>query len=223
MSKFHAIYGKGGDTPSPGPGGDTYGEVQTLLWENPNPKLDFAPQKVTIDLSEYDGCIIEFNADASATLLGTRIKSGKTSIGGGFTSVNADGSFSRTSVIASDGVTFNAGYLNGNISNGHCIPAKIYGYKQYKTGSIAGEHGAVTINANTDINLDADSYYLLYSSDWRDDVTITASKGTVITSMQTIRTGSTTVYGGTAILKTDSKGILNTNIAGRVKKLSVGD
>ena len=56
MSKFHAIYGNGGGTPEPG--GDIHGEVQTLLWTNPNTKTNFDAKKVELNLSRYDGVII---------------------------------------------------------------------------------------------------------------------------------------------------------------------
>ena len=49
MSKFHAIYNKGGVSPEPG--GEGHGEVQTLLWTNPNTTVDFGAKKVTLNFS----------------------------------------------------------------------------------------------------------------------------------------------------------------------------
>lgn len=164
MSKFHAIYGNGGVSPEPG--GDTYGEVQTLLWTNPSIHTDFNPQTVTLDLTSYDGVIIEFNTDNTGGALGTRVKSGKTSIGAGFTSINKDGSFSRNFVISNSGVVFDNGYLNSNPSPGHCVPIKIYGYKQYETGNIefnwsvsSSTNASESIGLNNKYTAPLDGYY----------------------------------------------------------------
>lgn len=164
MSKFHAIYSKGGVSPEPGSG--THGEVQTLLWTNPSIHTNFAPQTVTLDLTSYDGVIIEFNTDGTGGALGTRIKSGKTSIGAGFTSVNKDGSFSRNCVISNSGVVFDNGYLNSNTSPGHCIPVKIYGYKQYEAGTIefnwsvsSSTNASESIFLNNTYTAPLDGYY----------------------------------------------------------------
>lgn len=126
MSKFHAIY-------NPEPGSVIHGEVQTLLWTNPSIHADFNPQTVTLDLTSYDGVIIEFNTDGTAGAVGTIVKSGKTSIGAGFTSIHKELSYSRNYVVSNSGVVFDNGYSNSNLSPGHCIPIKIYGYKQYET------------------------------------------------------------------------------------------
>mgnify|MGYP006994482363 CR=1 FL=1 len=160
MSKFHAIYSKGGVSPEPG--GNTYGEVQTLLWTNPSIHTDFAPQTVTLDLTSYDGVIIEFNTDGTAGALGTRVKSSKTSIGAGFTSVNKEGSFSRNYVVSNSGVVFDTGYSNSNVSPGHCIPVKIYGYKQYEAGSISTSSAKEFTTAGIDCQIG--EYYQLMSN-----------------------------------------------------------
>lgn len=161
MSKFHAIYSKGGISPEP-----IHGEVQTLLWQNPSIHTNFTPQKVTLDLTSYDGVIIEFNADGSGGALGTRIKSDKTSIGAGFTSVNKDGSFSRNCIISNSGVEFDNGYLNSATSPGHCIPIKIYGYKQYEAGNVefnwsvsSSTNAGESIALNNTYTAPLDGYY----------------------------------------------------------------
>ena len=134
MSKFHAIYGKGGGTP----GGDTYGEVQTLLWTNSNPKENFAAKKVSLNLSEYDGVIIEYAFSIANSNISSRIKVEKNisyAHGGGYLGSTNAANARNVTAIDDTGVTFTDNKDAATANNAN-IPLKIYGYKQYEAGTI---------------------------------------------------------------------------------------
>ena len=219
MSKFHAIYGKGGVSPKPD--GGTYGEVQTLLWENTTPTSEFANKKININLTNYDGIIVEFIDGGQ--LIRTRCKVAFTDsnfLGAGYASVEIDNSLSRNVTLARDGVTFSNGLNNASSNKLVVIPYKIYGYKQYETGSITGEARSVSFSTNTDLQLDKNSYYLITAVN---NTAIVASKGTIITKIDSTTIPSSDYYGQSVIIFTGKTGIVNFNMAGKAKKLSVGD
>lgn len=105
-----------------------------LLWTNPSPTSAFAGQKIQIDLSKYDGVIVEFNVAKSVSQLLTRayIRKDDTSVytgGGGYYSPSETAnaaSRARSISVSDDGVTIGKGYTNAT-DNGSCIPTKIYG------------------------------------------------------------------------------------------------
>lgn len=133
MSKFHAIYGKGGDTP----GGDTYGEVQVLLWTNSTPSVAFAAQTVTVDLTEYDGVIVEFTDTSNPTKINGRIKVSKTPELFGVGSRVVNETFARNiSSLNDSGIGFSDCYRDTSLFNTGFVPLKIYGYRQYEAGTI---------------------------------------------------------------------------------------
>ena len=219
MSKFHAIYGKGGVSPEPG--GGTYGEVQTLLWENTTPTSEFANKKINIDLTNYDGVIVEFIDGGQ--VIRTRCKVAFTDskfLGAGYASAELDLSLSRNVTLARDGVTFSNGIKNTSSNNLVVIPYKIYGYKQYETGSITGEAGSVSFSSGTDLQLDKNSYYLIVAAN---NTNISASKGNIVANISSDAVPSSTYYGQSAIIFTGETGIVNFNMSGKAKKLSVGD
>ena len=130
MSKFHAIYSKGEDN---------YGEVQTLLWTNPNTKVNFGGKKIEIDLSNYDGVIVEFldNASSAVQNVISRTKIEKNisyANGGGFVSSGVSGVARNITAVDNTGVTIGNAF-SSNENNAYLIPYRIYGYKQYEAGS----------------------------------------------------------------------------------------
>lgn len=137
MSKFHAIYSKGGVSPEPG---DIHGEVQTLLWTNPNTKVNFGSKKIEIDLSNYEGVIIEFldNAGSEVQNVISRTKIEKNisyAYGGGFVPSAVSGIARNITTVDNTGVTIGNAFSNAE-NNAYVIPYRIYGYKQYETGTI---------------------------------------------------------------------------------------
>lgn len=131
----HAIFGKSGDTPTPEPS-TTYGEVQVLLWENPKPTSGFTPQTVTLNLTEYNGVIVEFGrSDANIV---TRVKANKNESEPFGAGVYYDGSKTRNFNVTDSGVTFKSGYSDSSSDNTFIIPTKIYGYRKYSEMDITG-------------------------------------------------------------------------------------
>ncbi len=106
-----------------------------LLWTNPSPTADFAPQTVNLDLSKYAGVIVEFNSDSygilsSRSYLKKNEVINTTYFGAGFAK-DTDGGVGRRYTINDTGVTFEIGYYLNNSNNGVAIPTKIYGVKEY--------------------------------------------------------------------------------------------
>lgn len=138
MSKFHAIYGKGGVSPEPG--GDKHGEVQTLLWTNPNTKESFSTKKIELDLSLYNGIIVEYYDDATSSVqtIISRVKYEKNNnhtYGAGYVNSDSTGLARNITTIDDTGVTFGNAFGPSELNN-FVIPYRIYGYKQYETGTI---------------------------------------------------------------------------------------
>lgn len=124
MAFFHAIYGSG----------TTHGEVQTLLWENSSPKKAFNAQTVKIDLTNYDGVIIEFYDKITSVTQSIvsiiKVPKGITHpYGGGYkSSVDQSASARNVTAITDTGVTFDSSW--STTSGGDLlIPYRIYGYK----------------------------------------------------------------------------------------------
>lgn len=102
-----------------------------LLWTNDNPSSNFPGQTITLDLTNYDGVIIEFNVAKSVNSLLTRAYITKNdnsqylSVGGLYNPSNAK-SRGRTISVNNNGITLGNGYTDAT-DNGACIPIKIYG------------------------------------------------------------------------------------------------
>lgn len=102
-----------------------------LLWTNDNPSSNFLGQTITLDLTNYDGVIIEFNVAKSVNSLLTRAYIRKNdnsqylSVGGLYNPSNAK-SRGRTISVNNNGITLGNGYTDAT-DNGACIPIKIYG------------------------------------------------------------------------------------------------
>nr|DAR35706.1 MAG TPA: hypothetical protein [Caudoviricetes sp.] len=166
MSKFHAIYGKGGVSPEPGE--DIYGEVHTLLWTNPSPNKNFSAQKVTLDLSKYDGVIIEYAFSIANSNISSRIKLEKNisyAHGGGFLSSTNTANARNVTAIDDTGVTFTDN-KDTDTANNNNIPLKIYGYRQYEAGTIefnwsvsSSTNASETISLKNNYTAPLDGYY----------------------------------------------------------------
>lgn len=105
-----------------------------LLWENASVGSGFAPQKLALDLSEYDLCVIKIvdTANGSTHTFSLADKKGGALlfIGG----LWGDGLYSRSLNMNDTGITFAIGNLesmSGSFtkSNNYAVPVKIYGVK----------------------------------------------------------------------------------------------
>ena len=112
-------------------------EFKTLLWTNPSPTSQFAPQTISIDLSDYNEVEIEFkHASVSDSYLYQKARVGSADVGLFYMSVKSGASpeyEGRPLTVASDGITFEAGarYYGSTMytDNIRCIPTRIYGLK----------------------------------------------------------------------------------------------
>ena len=122
---YHALTGNGGSTP-------TEDLEPVLLWTNPSPRQDFGEQTVNLDLTDYTGIIVEFNAntDTSNYTTCTRIicKKGDPEYFGAGAAL-AGSTLGRVVKITDGGVFFGKGFLATNTANGNAVPIKIYGVK----------------------------------------------------------------------------------------------
>jgi hypothetical protein len=108
-----------------------------LLWENPSPTDNFAAQTVTVDLSKYNLCAIQFSADnsysrAGAVAIGLIPSKVVMTCGSQKTTINT--MMRRTATISTDSIKFDSGYYwNSSESfksaTDCCVPQKIYGIK----------------------------------------------------------------------------------------------
>ena len=106
-----------------------------LLWTNPSPTSQFAGQKVSLNLTDYAGVIVEFNSDSygifsSRSYLKKNEEINTSYFGAGFAK-DTEGGVGRRYTINDTGVTFENGYYLKNSNNGVMIPTKIYGVKEY--------------------------------------------------------------------------------------------
>ena len=152
MSKFHAIYGKGGVTPEPG------GDLEpVLLWTNSNPTIGFDAQTVSLDLSDYAGVIIEFH-QSNASMYGTRAYIKKNDningiTGAGYPGAGSSTGLARNVTVTDSGIVFSAGIPN---SDNNCIPNRIYGVKKYVVELDYGKHHAQWTAENSPYVLETD-------------------------------------------------------------------
>ena len=220
MSKFHAIYNKGGVSPEPG--GNTYGEVQTLLWTNPNTKVDFNTKKIELDLSLYNGIIVEYYNETTSSVqtIISRVKYEKNishSLGAGFVNESNTGLARNITAIDDSGITFGNGFGPSEL-NSFVIPYKIYGYKQYEAGNLSVDADEIILNANTDTQLDVKSYYLTLGVAMSTDLSF--NKGTLIGYIRKEHAGANDIA---AIVYTGDDGIINTPLNSLpIKKIEVG-
>ena len=101
-----------------------------LLWKNASPTSSFAAQTVSLDLSEYDMCIVCFKDSTNVTLLVPKGMGGKAYLPAQDTSYQwaRDVSISNTDVTFGDGKRFNSIQEQWTY-NSNMIPTQIYGIK----------------------------------------------------------------------------------------------
>lgn len=107
-----------------------------LLWTNSSPSADFAPQTISLDLSEYKMVFIEYSSQIVAGLF---VYSSDLYQKDGVTKQNGRGwhvNVMRTITVAESGIAFGEGYYfktynsyNGTTANSLLVPLKIYGIR----------------------------------------------------------------------------------------------
>lgn len=131
---YHALIGKGGDTPAED-------LKPVLLWENPSPTNAFAAQTISLDLTDYAGVLIECHQTDTESY-GTRVYIKKTDssangiTGMGFLNNGGTSGLARDVSVSDSGVTFTTGT---NLHDTICVPNKIYGVKAYVVEPQIGE------------------------------------------------------------------------------------
>lgn len=135
------------------------GTEPTLLWENPNPSAVFAAQTISLDLSEYEGVIVEYKILYSVNQYGrTYVKKNESfiSLGGVVTSGSNYEPKGRKVSANNDGVIFDGGVSAANTTNnGAIIPTKIYGVKnnaQIGNSNLGGKLLWTNPNPNSNFN-----------------------------------------------------------------------
>ena len=126
---YHALTGNGGTTP-------TEDLSPVLLWKNSNPTAEFAPQTISLNLTDYAGVIIEFRLKTDSTKINTRLYAKKNEdvdsiFGAGSYHTKGNSNAARGVRVTDTGVTFDEGYGNMTLNNKLCIPITIYGVKDY--------------------------------------------------------------------------------------------
>lgn len=113
----------------------------TLLWTNPSPlsTSGFPAQTLSLDLSKYEGVLIESLVNTNSTLDGFRMpvyvpKDGvQKYVEGGQLKVVPPASnfvatiYARLVTVTDSGITFSIGYAGATTGNALCIPYRIYG------------------------------------------------------------------------------------------------
>ena len=101
--------------------------VGDLLWTNPAPSANFGAQKISIDLTNAKGVIIECMISYNTQLPNTRvlIYKGESPFGIGY-SAGTTATSRNVTAVENDGVTFATGYTGASEDAGALIPYKIY-------------------------------------------------------------------------------------------------
>ena len=106
-------------------------ETPTLLWTNPNPSTDKYAFDVALDLSNYQGIMIECRSQIFDSVYSKSIfvKTSDEQCMGAYSP--GYGAVIRRFNIYDDKVAFQLGYYNGKNSTSFvCIPTRIWGYKK---------------------------------------------------------------------------------------------
>lgn len=154
-------------------------DAPELLWTNSAPTSAFATQTVSIDLSEYEGVLVEFRGAFNVEKYGTAYaKKGTTGFSGGAYPGGSADSFGRDFTVSASGVTFTDGYNGTTKSNTNAIPYKIYGVK----GAVVEPTVGTTLWTNSNPNAEfVDQTISLDLSNY-DGVEIECMGSTVATS-----------------------------------------
>ena len=105
------------------------GEVKELLWTNPNPSVRFDAQTVSLNLTEYDQCMIEFNASTIVSEgIISRVLINKNEVNGAG-GIQDNSGCGRKITMNDNGIIFSSAYKYTTIS-GTVIPIHIYGIRK---------------------------------------------------------------------------------------------
>ena len=109
------------------------------MWTNPNPTGGFSAQTVPLDLSSYDGVLIQSSvtiytgAGVHEPNTFSFVPKGKTAriFGSQQATSLKDEITTRLATVSDTGVTFTSGYFpnSGATDGGFCVPDYIYGVK----------------------------------------------------------------------------------------------
>jgi len=111
-------------------------ETPTLLWENPSPNSDFAPQTISINLTDYEWILISIKNQKVSPQYVTTCAVPKITddqvIGGPSGQTGSNYAYSRIIKMNNNGITFQISRSNyaGASGNTTVIPIKIYGLKK---------------------------------------------------------------------------------------------
>lgn len=165
-----------------------------LLWTNPSLSGDFAAQKVSVDLTDYVGAIIEYTSRSAASITSRAFVKKSDALNTLFGSGYYDGGNGHgrnITAIDDSGITFGNNYYSSTENNGFVKPYKIYGVKEYVVepalanipfirtttdrGSTTEEQITATFDVTAFNNVDIESYlvksnptygmYVIYKDD----------------------------------------------------------
>ena len=107
-----------------------------LLWENASPTSDFAPQTISLDLSNYDAVLIDFAFNNGNYIAQSNMSFTEVGRGGQGLYLWADTSkvYHRSFTTSETGVAFTKGWAAGSEGAGTVVPIKIYGIKGLPLG-----------------------------------------------------------------------------------------
>lgn len=115
-------------------GGQTWenfssGEEPTLLWTNSSPTSAFPAQTISLDLTDYDGILIEYRRYTSNPTITSRcyINKGETLYGAGLSTYPA--AMVRKTTVNNNNVVFDSGIESAITNNNGAIPTRIWGVK----------------------------------------------------------------------------------------------
>ena len=111
---------------------DSFRKDQAMekLWENADPSRKFSPQKILVDLAEFDGVYIYYRNRTTGTV---PLNTGLIPLGhsGVLWYVSQSSTQStRRCMVEPDGITFESGKRYDDIENTFCVPTMIYGVKR---------------------------------------------------------------------------------------------
>ena len=105
-----------------------YRMAMEKVWENDDPSVAFASQTISVDLSEYVLCMLQFktynnsgNTDLTVPVTGYQWRAEM------WTSTSQ--LYTRLATVRTNGVVFGGGYSNGSVDNLSLVPFRIYGIK----------------------------------------------------------------------------------------------
>lgn len=128
-----------------------------LLWTNPSPTSEFAAKTVSVDLTNYEGVIVEYEESTSISEIISRVyckRNENIRFGCGYTFDSS--ARSRNLSINDNGVTFSDAYIQTEKNNTYLVPVKIYGVKEYVVEPNYGKHNIEWTATNSPYELETD-------------------------------------------------------------------